>query len=205
MKIPATEAIIFDFGGVLIHLNPQATIDAFKSLGSENFESLYQDVNTPNLFTDLETGKISPQSFINRLLDHLPKGTTPNQVVKAWNAMILHIPEETIDILIELKKTHRIFLLSNTNEIHIQKALIEWERVSGKAPQDYFDHVYLSHEMGMRKPTADIFEFVCNAQNLTPENTLFIDDSAEHIATASSLGIQTIHMERNAQLQDVFS
>lgn len=205
MKIPTAEAIIFDFGGVLIHLDPQATIDAFKSLGSENFESLYTAVSDSNLFTDVETGKISPQSFINGMLDHLPQGTTPNQVVKAWNAMILHIPKETLELLTELKKHHRIFLLSNTNEIHIQKALIEWKRVSGKTPDDYFDHVYLSHEIGMRKPNSEIFEFVCREQNLTPEKTLFIDDSAEHIATASSLGIQTIHMKRNTPLQDVFS
>ena len=202
----SVKAIIFDFGGVLINIDYNATIRAFQELGINDFDAMYSQAAQSNLFDEIETGKISAQRFINGLLDYLPHGTSPNKVVEAWNAMILDVPSSAVELVKHLKQEgYKVFLLSNTNEIHIDLAYREWDKVSGQRPQDIFDHVYLSNEIGMRKPDTEIFEFVCREQGLTPSETLFIDDSVQHIHGAKKTGLQTFHLTANRSLQEFFS
>ena len=170
------EAIIFDFGGVIINLDYNATIDAFKKLGLDNFDHLYSQATQSNLFDSIETGKISPQHFINSLLRLLPKETTPKQVINAWNAMLLDISIERIELLQELSKRYKIYLLSNTNKIHIDTALQTWNRTTNKPIEYIFEKVYFSHEVHMRKPHVEIFNLVTTNEGLNPAKTLFIDD-----------------------------
>lgn len=205
MKLDNIEAIIFDFGGVLININYQTTIDRFIELGSSDFESLYSQAQQSNLFSDYETGEISSQRFVNGLLDFLPTGVTPNQVVSAWNAMILDVPKASIDLLKKLEGKYRLFMLSNTNDIHIDKAFKEWEKTTPEAPANYFEKIYLSQEMGLRKPHPEIFEFVCNEQKLDVSKTLFIDDSLQHIEGAKSIGLMTHHLTDISELYSLFS
>ncbi|GAB5416782.1 MAG: HAD family phosphatase [Crocinitomicaceae bacterium] len=197
--------IIFDFGGVIINIDYKATIKAFQELGISDFDAMYSQAAQSDLFDAIETGRISPQHFINGLLDYLPKAVTPNQAVHAWNAMILDIPKERIAFLLELKKTHSIYLLSNTNSIHIDKALRAWNATSEIGINDTFDHVYLSHEMGMRKPNTEIFEHVCQAQDILPSETLFIDDSIQHIEGARMAGLHAHHLTEGQSIQSVLS
>lgn len=200
------KAIIFDFGGVIININYQDTIEAFKALGIDDFESMYTQAQQSDLFNDIETGSISAQRFINGVLDYLPTGTSPNAVVSAWNAMIKDVPSKTIDLLIQLKaQGYQLYLLSNTNEIHINVALRAWDKTNHKGPDHIFDKVYLSHEMGMRKPNKEIFEFVCKTENLVPAETLFIDDSIQHIEGATSIGLQTYHLQNQEEIYSLFS
>ncbi len=197
--------IIFDFGGVIINIDYQATINAFEELGISDFDAMYSQAAQSDLFDAIETGRISPQHFINGLLEYLPKRVTPNQAVHAWNAMILDIPRERIDFLLELKKSHQIYLLSNTNSIHIDKALRAWNAASELDINDTFNHVYLSHEMGMRKPNIEIFEYVCKEQGITPSETLFIDDSIQHIEGAKKAGLHAHHLIEGQSIQSVLS
>jgi len=199
------DTIIFDFGGVLINIDYHRTIQAFRQLGIEDFEERYSQADQTSLFNDLEIGKISAQRFVNELLHFLPKGTSPNQVVHAWNAMLLDVPQSRIELLQKLKRKYRLFLLSNTNEIHIPKALIEWKKSSDIDFYDCFEHVYLSHEIGMRKPNEEIFEYVCQQQNIRPENAVFIDDSIQHIDGAKKMGLNTIHLTPDQALTSLFS
>ena len=199
------EAIIFDFGGVIINIDYSATINAFKALGIDNFDSLYSQASQSDLFNNIETGKISPQHFINGLLQILPKGITPNQVVKAWNAMLQDIPLERIELLLELKKTHPIYLLSNTNSIHIDAALRTWNATSSTPITEVFNAVYYSHDLNMRKPNKEIFDFVCSENSLNASKTLFIDDSIQHIEGAQSAGLQTMHLKDGLTIQELFS
>jgi len=199
------ENIIFDFGGVIINIDYEATIDAFRKMGIGDFDSLYSQAAQSELFNDIETGRISPQHFINGLLRLLPKGITPNQVVDAWNAMILDVPKERIDFLIELREKHAIFLLSNTNSIHIDKALRAWNKTNTVSIFDVFKKVYLSHEMGLRKPDVAIFEQVCLEQNLKPSETLFIDDSEQHVLGARKAGLIAHHLMPQEAIQSVLS
>ncbi|MCH2229684.1 MAG: HAD family phosphatase [Crocinitomicaceae bacterium] len=199
-------AVIFDFGGVIINIDYNDTIEAFTTLGISDFSSMYSQAQQSNLFNALEVGQISAQRFINGLLDYLPPGTSPNKVVSAWNAMIQDVPPATIDLLNELKyKGYKIFLLSNTNEIHIKPAIAAWTKSSDRTMESTFNHVYLSHEIGMRKPHKAIFERVCREQNLNAYETLFIDDSIQHIEGAKAAGLHTHHLLNQSDIYSLFS
>jgi HAD superfamily hydrolase (TIGR01509 family) len=186
--------ILFDLGGVLINLDYQATISAFEKLGITNFDELYTQADQESLFDDLETGKVSSMHFINRLLDKLPAGITANQVVHSWNAMILNFPLERLKLVERLSKNHTLYLLSNTNGIHMEKVRRELQKVSRKPLEDYFREVYLSHEIGCRKPHSETFKAVLDKMEVTADKVLFIDDSAQHIEGASAIGIESHHL-----------
>ena len=204
MEIKDFDAIIFDLGGVIINLDYSKTTTAFEKLGLTNFNEMYSQAAQTGLFDDFEKGKSSIPYFVNKLLDYLPTGTSANQVVEAWNAMILDFPIENLRLLESLKNSHRIFLLSNTNEIHIQKVHQHLQLVSEhKTLHPYFEQTYFSSDIGMRKPNSDIFEFVLNENKLDPEKTLFIDDTEQHILGAQQLGIHTYHLQKNEGICEI--
>ena len=205
MNINSIDAIIFDLGGVIINLDYQRTIDAFKSLGMSNFEEVYTQAQQSNLFDEYETGKISSQHFINQLLPFLPAGTSPNKVVHAWNEMILDFPLERLELLDQLKGTHRVFLLSNTNELHLQSVERSLAKTTSRKLESFFEKVYLSHEVKLRKPHKEIFEQVCSEQKLNPSKTLFIDDTIGHINGAKSVGLITHHLQKEEEIIQLFS
>src|SRR5690606_30681282 len=127
------------------NLDYSLTTQAFQDLGLTNFEEMYSQAAQTGLFDRFEKGLCSPSYFVNALLDYMPAGTTPNQVVAAWNAMILEFPMENIDLLRTLKEKYRIFLLSNTNEIHIQYFNRKLSQlVSEKDLTPFFEKVYFS-------------------------------------------------------------
>lgn len=201
-----TKAIVFDYGGVIINIDYQATIDAFINLGVDDFEEMYSQASQSALFNQIETGKISGQFFINQLLDYLPEPTSPNDVVHAWNAMIKDVPTERVDLLLKLKNEgYTIILLSNTNEIHIALANRRWALACNLQPKEVFDAVYYSHEVNLRKPNKEIFQMVCERHELEPSEILFIDDSIQHVEGAQSIGVNAIHLNAGKTIHDIFS
>ncbi len=205
MNTNQIEAVILDLGGVLIQLNYQLTIDAFMELGLSDPHLFYSQSEQSSLFDQYETGAISTQRFINEILPFLKPGTTPNQVVRAWNAMILDFPAEIVPFLKELGSKYPLYLLSNTNEIHYQKVIAAWKKVSEEDFHSLFCHVFLSHEIQLRKPNSEIFDYVCRTAKLKRDNTLFIDDSFQHIEGALRYGLQAIHLTKEVKLQSIFS
>jgi glucose-1-phosphatase len=198
------QAIIFDLGGVILNLDYQRTSRAFIELGLTDFDTVYSQLQQTELFDRFETGHVSPFHFINRVLDQLPKGNNGNKVVHAWNAMILDFPKERMEWLTELAGRYRIFLLSNTNLLHMDAVRRSLEKTVGhQRLEDYFEKVYLSCEMGLRKPDPAIFLRVCEEQGLEPETTLFIDDSPQHIEGAKLAGLQTLHLQPGMVLQEI--
>ena len=188
--------IILDLGGVLLNLNYQLTIDAFTNLGIENFQKLYTQANQSDLFNRLEKGEINGEEFVAGVKNYLPKSTKEQDIINAWNAMLLDLPEERLNFLLELKSKYNLVLLSNTNTIHLDFFHSQLDEVYGKKSLDaYFDNVYFSCDMGMRKPEPEIFDTVCKKEGFNPNETLFIDDSIQHIKGAASIGIQAHHLE----------
>ncbi|MES2588287.1 MAG: HAD-IA family hydrolase [Bacteroidota bacterium] len=199
------EAIIFDLGGVILNIDYSKTVKAFQDLGLENFESIYSQANQSGLFDKFEIGAISPQSFVNELLPYLPKGTSANQVVSAWNEIILDFPIENLELLKRLKNEKPTFLLSNTNEIHIQCFNRKLKEVSTEnSLHNFFHQTYFSNEIALRKPNKEVFEFVCRENNLIPEKTLFIDDSIQHIEGAKAFGLNVYHLQKGEKITDLF-
>ncbi len=204
MENNSFDAIIFDLGGVIINLDYKLTIDAFKNLGLANFDEMYTQAKQSNLFDDFETGKISSQHFINSMLPYLPSGVSANKVVHAWNAMILDFPKERLELLDKLKSNYRIFLLSNTNDIHLQAVKRSLANTTDRKLESYFEKVYLSHEVKLRKPHKEIFELVCKEQNLDPSRTLFIDDTIGHIEGSIKIGLKGLHLKGDNSIEKLF-
>lgn len=193
------ENIIFDLGGVILNLDYSKTTQAFKDLGLTNFDEMYSQAAQTGLFDRFEKGLCSPSYFVNALLDYMPSGTTPNQIVAAWNAMILEFPIENLEFLLSLKKKYRVFLLSNTNEIHIQHFHRKLNQtVAEDSLVPYFEKVYYSSDLNLRKPELEIFEKVCNDNRLDRSKTIFIDDTLQHIEGAKKAGLQTMYFQKGA-------
>ncbi len=182
--------IIFDFGDVFIDLDKGATAKAMRPFG---FSGITPQLD--GLFKAYEKGTIASEEFLAKISTIFPKASRA-QLIKAWNAILLDFPERRLIFLEELaaSKQYRLFLLSNTNEIHIDE---EKEKMGERFIRfkNAFEAFHLSYELGMRKPDKEIFEFVLNNNNLKASDTLFIDDTLENIEAAIELGIHTWHLQ----------
>lgn len=190
--------IVFDLGGVIINLNQDLTFNAFNKLFPNNFQEILEDIKSTQLLDKFETSEISRSEFYS-FFKNYNKELNENEIDNAWNSMLLDIPDERIQLIKKLSEQYSIYLLSNTNEIHYQ--FIERyinTTFSLSSFNQLFNKVYLSHEINLRKSNPQIFEYVLNDASIIAQETLFIDDSIEHINSAKSLGIKTQHL--NLQL-----
>ncbi|MDG1573146.1 HAD family phosphatase [Robiginitalea sp. M366] len=186
-----SKAIIFDFGGVLINLDFEAVPRALREWGADPSDAFLQQLSR-----QYETGQIPTAGFLETASGRLG-GVSGATLAEAWNAMILDLPESRVEFLENLRDGggYRLFLLSNTNALHMARVR---ERLGGPAYQRFtacFEGFYLSHEIGLRKPDPEIFRWVTGRHGLTPGDTLFIDDTAEHILGAQAIGLQTWHFQ----------
>jgi putative hydrolase of the HAD superfamily len=197
--------IIFDLGGVLLNIDYSILIRSFSVIGLEHFEEHFSQAQQEKFFDLYEKGLISSAEFTQRLKKYCKPGITDKNIEDAWNAMLFDLPKQRMELLNKLKNTHRIFLLSNTNEIHMR-----W--IHNYLMRDYgipdfsgcFEKVYLSYQVNMRKPDAEIFELVLKENNLLPDETLFIDDSPQHLEGAKILGIHTYWLDvKKESINDV--
>ena len=197
--------LIFDLGGVIINLDTSLTIRAFAQLTNKSPQQIIDfSISHPG-FHAYEKGEISDTDFRNVIRELSVIELTDIQIDEAWNAMILDLPHERIKLLQELKQEYNIFLLSNTNFIHMDK--VNQVRSETDLPEfsEVFHQDYYSHIMGKRKPDADIFEQVLEEHNLDPQYTLFLDDNDSNIEGANKLGIQTLHVTSPQVMMDHFN
>ena len=184
--------IIFDLGGVLLNINYHKTADAFKRLGVHQFDELYSQANANHLFEALETGEIAEENFYQSILPYCSPNTTTGQVTSAWNAMLLDFRQESLNVLEFLKDKYNLFLLSNTNSIHLAAFNQTLRKETGKTSLDgYFIKSYYSHVIQLRKPYVATYQWVLNDGNMIAAETLFIDDSIKNIEGAKEAGIKT--------------
>ena len=183
--------IIFDLGGVLYNINYNLTAHAFKSLDISNFDDIFTQASQLQLFDLLDKGAITPDAFRNELRNLTGLPLTDQQIDNAWNAMLLEMHPYSLELLAKVKGRYRTFLLSDTNQIHFPvflQYLIDNHNLDNL--KDLFEEQYLSFEMGMRKPDVEIFNFVIRQNGLIPSETLFIDDTPQHVAGARKAGLR---------------
>jgi HAD superfamily hydrolase (TIGR01509 family) len=189
--------VIFDLGGVIVNIDPQLTARAFADLSETDPVDIMELHKTANFFTAYETGKISDEQFRDEIRRFLKKDIPDDTIDQAWGALLLDIPREKVQMLARAKERYNTYLLSNTNHIHRLKFCRTFREMTGRKIEDYFKKVYYSYEMGKRKPDKEIFMQVMDENLLIPSETLLIDDSLPNIVTARSLGLLTLHVERN--------
>ena len=183
--------IILDFGDIFINLDKQATAKAMRPFG---FEQITPELHT--LFKAYEKGDISSLVFLDTVSKQFPKASR-TELIQAWNAILLDFPLYRLEFLEQLaqENTHRLFLLSNTNDIHIEFVKDQMGMTNYNRFKNAFEVFYLSYEMGMRKPDAEIFGHVLQENGLEPSETLFVDDTLENTETADTLGIVTWNLK----------
>jgi glucose-1-phosphatase len=200
-----TEAIIFDLGGVILNIDYNLTRVAFENAGIKNFHEMYSQANADDLFMKLETGNITEETFYNEINIRTGLGLSDEDIKTAWNAMLLTFRENSLKFLDLLRPKYKLFLLSNTNHIHLDAlSKIYHNTDREKAFKEFFDKAYYSCEIGLRKPDADIYEFVLNENRLDPATTLFVDDSAQNIEAAKALGMQTTLLHQRKYIEDLY-
>ncbi len=190
------EAIIFDLGGVLLNIDYQKTILSFKKLGIKNFDELYTQAQQSQLFDKLETGSISEDEFYYSISELADRKLAKIDIKNAWNAMLLDLPQQRVSLIRELGRSIPIYLLSNTNSIHLTafQSIIASAYGKKNLLEDLFVETFYSHRIGVRKPNPEAFSFIIDKHNLTPAKTLFIDDSEQHIIGAKKVGLHTHHL-----------
>ncbi len=182
--------IVFDFGDIFINLDKVAV---YKHLARFGYSELTAKMDS--IAKAYEVGNMNSEEFISELNTLIPNASH-SEITTAWNSILLDFPESKLTFLEELKKenSYRLFLLSNTNELHISwvkeaMGIERWNRFKA-----CFEKFYLSHEIHMRKPNTEIFDFVLKENKLVANETLFIDDTQENTDAAASIGIQTWHL-----------
>lgn len=199
--------IIFDLGGVIFDIDYHLTSHAFTELGLQGFDEVYSQKKQEHFFDDFEKGIISPEHFRDEVRKYIPTTVSDEAIDKAWNAMLIGVPAKRYDWLKKTGEQYRIFLLSNTNLIHVE-ALSKMIDAAGFGMRNFenlFEKVYFSCKMGMRKPDTEIFDFVVNENNLNRDETLFIDDSIQHIQGALAVGLKAFHLNDDVSVEEVIS
>ena len=190
--------IIFDLGGVLLDINYTRTERAFIDLGCKDFHAIYSQARQTALFDDFERGKITETAFFEELkvLSGL-KHISHQKLKTAWNAMLIGFPEESYKLLKNLKTKYRIFLLSNNNETHVKFYEKMIEKVCPvKEFENLFENFHYSYRMGLKKPDAACFLHVLTENNLNAAETIFIDDTIQHVEGAAKTGIKAYWLEQ---------
>ena len=206
MLVPSVKTLIFDLGGVILDLSVAHTLDSFADLSRMPKEKVHDLYFSAPGFLEYEKGTIDDRTFRDFVRHTYSISAADEEIDRAWNAMLRGIPALKLDLLTRLQNEFQVFLLSNTNAIHVQH-INEVILPKGKEtrPLDsYFHKAYYSHRMGKRKPDAEIFEQVIEENHLVPEQTLFLDDYAVNIEGAKAVGIKTVHVTSPNLILDYF-
>jgi putative hydrolase of the HAD superfamily len=194
-------AIIFDLGKVILNLDMEKSEYYFfeKFFGYKDNSNIAQSLFA--ILNDYETGVISTTQFLDRISEKAVINISHNDIIKEWNSMILDIPGKRIEMLKNLSKHFRLFMLSNTNELHVQ---CYENSLKDKAQfLNLFEKIYYSYKLGHKKPDKETFQIIIRENNLNPLFTLFVDDKKENIEAAQQLGLQTLHIKDNVDVSDI--
>ena len=204
--MPQFKNVIFDFGNVLFDLDLPGIGRTFREmLGDEEAEAARQKLERDKVFLLYETGGLSTREFIDALRFSSDPPLSEEQVLKAWNCIFLDMPAPRLDMLLELRRRYQVFLLSNINEMHERWIADYMLRSHGITDFEarFFDGVYYSHLVRLRKPQPEIYEYMLADAELNPAETIFFDDLPENIEAARALGIHGVVKPPEVEIRDV--
>lgn len=199
--------LLFDIGNVVIDIDYQHTLTAFNQLSGKDLSGIVTLQQQTAIFDEYERGEITTDNFLAYLKERLQNNAINiEQIIAAWNALLVNFPQERFALLSKLKKQCTIAALSNINELHLNYIdnTIK-EKFGTPALSHYFDYAFYSHEMGMRKPEPRIYKAVLAHYAILPEEVLLMDDKKENLEAAAALGIDTILITPKNQIIDIFA
>ena len=196
--------VVFDLGGVLIDLDFKSALNALQEAGFTNVKEQLQTFDREGIFAKFELGEINAEEFREAIRKNAKVTLADEDIDKIWNLMLLEIPREKLELILELRGKYMVYLLSNTNPIHWDYACKNAFNYHGFRVNDYFEETFLSYEMHLAKPDKAIFEKMMQDANLLPEDTIFIDDSEANCKAAEELGIHAHHYHIGDDLRKIF-
>ena len=196
--------IVFDLGGVLVDLDFKAAINGLQKAGFANVKEQLQAFDREGIFQKFELGEMTAEEFRSAIRENSTVELTDEEVDNLWNAMLLEIPREKLELILDLRGKYMVYLLSNTNSIHWDYVCKNAFNYRGFRVNDYFEETFLSYEMHLAKPDKAIYEKVLQDANLLAEETLFIDDSEANCKAAEEVGIHAHHYHIGDDLSKVF-
>jgi putative hydrolase of the HAD superfamily len=176
---------------------------ALEKLGVRDLQVHLSRPSLVSFFNEYESGKIDDNAFVAKLQSLAAEGTTEQNIVDAWNALLLDFPAERIELLRSLRKKYRLFLLSNTNAIHYNKFQQQIYLQTGSYLEDFFEQTYYSHTIKLRKPDVACYQFVIRESKLNPAETIFVDDSEVNLTGAKEAGLVTEHIHVGRSIMDI--
>jgi putative hydrolase of the HAD superfamily len=182
------EAIIFDFGDIFINLKKEECYNAFRKIGFEALSEAFSALNH-----QMEVGQLTEEDFLNGI-NALAPDSNPAEIKNAWNTIIGEFPQHRLEFLKSLRGKYKLFLLTNTDCIHIA----HFRQREGEAAEEFFnsfDKVYYSYEFGLRKPDPEAYLYIVREQQLDPAKTLFVDDRPDNCEGAASVGLKIWHLQ----------
>ena len=187
-----------------MNINPLLSLLEFEKLSGIDKDDLLSKFISTRIFEKFETGSINTAQFGRELSEIMNHEVSDSEIERIWNMLILDFPLSRVELLQQLRKNYSVYLLSNTNVIHIRKFTGELYENYGFQMADLFDKVFYSCDIGIHKPDEGIYTYVLKAADLVPSETLFIDDSIANIKAAERLGISTIHIHDGHEVTEFF-
>jgi len=122
------------------------------------------------------------------------------QIMKGWHAVFISLRPEVIEIMERLREQgHRVVVLSNTNRLHLDYWPQHYPEIAASS-----DFLYLSQDLGMRKPDPEIYKYVLQSEEFDAQDAVFFDDIEENIKAAQALGIQGVHVVNKDTVPEYF-
>jgi glucose-1-phosphatase len=198
--MPQIKNIIFDLGGVLLNLDMAKTRQEFYDLGLTQIDELFRIGHAASFFKQYEIGAISDQEFVDEIKKEINVSVPDQQIIHAWNAMLLDFPSKRVEWLKKQRQQFRIFLFSNTNALHLIEFRKSFNAAHGFEIDELFEKAYYSHEAKIRKPDAGAYQLVIDENGLEAAHTLFIDDALINVEAAIATGLQGYHLKQGEEL-----
>jgi putative hydrolase of the HAD superfamily len=198
------KALFFDFGGVLINLDKQRCIENLHNITGCDFSELVSNYRQSGIFLQFEKGLATEQEFCAEIRKVSKYPVTDEQIRVAWASFLLDVPEGKKQLLLALRKQFKVFMLSNTNVIHVNDGMSRNFDTDGRSRDDYFDKCYFSNEVHLVKPEPAIFNYILKDSGFLPEECLFLDDGQINIEMASGMGFHTYLVKPYEDLAPLF-
>ncbi|CNH83131.1 phosphatase [Yersinia aldovae] len=181
---------IFDLGNVIVDIDFKRVLGVWSKLSSVPLATLSERFTMGEVFQQHERGEISDEDFARQLSDEMGLSLSFEQFAEGWQAVFVALRPEVVAIMHKLREEgHRVVVLSNTNRLHCNYWPQHYPEVAAAA-----DHMYLSQDLGMRKPEARIYQHVLHAENIPAEQAVFFDDIEANIIAARIEGMTAIHV-----------
>ena len=185
-----TKAVLFDLGGVVVDIDFGRAFAHWQARSRLSHDHIRERFSVDEPYEHHETGAIDAQAYFAHLRQHLQLEDDAAFIHEGWNSIFVGEIPETVRMLEAIRPRVRCYALSNTNAVHLAHMQERFPQVLA-----HFEKVFVSHEIGHRKPNPRAFEHVVRAIGVAPGEVLFFDDLAENVEAARAYGLQAVQVK----------